>query len=136
MTKPIFCFQPCQIVCLEHDRERLYAEVVQLIENRQICWVRPLGLAIALSDPSLLTSSAFGQVQWYDLRNGADLLLPAALFRSAFDTEVIPLVTGFYCSSTVLTKLESGTHQRLSQFVQQVCQARPDVFQAPAEQPN
>ncbi len=122
-------FQPCQIVCLEHESSRLYAEVIQIVESRQICWVRPLVLAVGVSPGS-------GQVddtdlpRCYDLRSGADLLYPLVLFRTALDTEVIPLLTFLYSpewESSIHPSNQNG-HQQLRQFIQKVWQAYPEVF--------
>jgi hypothetical protein len=123
-------FQPYQIVCLEYEETCLYAEVVQVVAARQVCWVRPLLLAIDwLHKLSPETENA-DQPCWYDLRQGSDLLLPLVLFRPALDTEVLPLFSKLYTSEDTL---ESGNsdrdgHQKLHQFVRQICQARPEVF--------
>jgi hypothetical protein len=48
-------FQPRQIVCLEHETTRLYAEIIEFVEARQVCWVRPLMLAVAVADSEPLS---------------------------------------------------------------------------------
>ncbi|PZV13261.1 MAG: hypothetical protein DCF22_11095 [Leptolyngbya sp.] len=117
-------FQPSQIVCLEHGSSRLYAEVVQVAEPRQVCWVRPLALvendsAIAVEAPPEL----------HDLRQGSDLLLPIALFRLAIDTEVMPVLSHLYAEDDSITSKAGQTkHQYLSQFVRQVCLAHRSLF--------
>lgn len=123
-------FQPCQIVCLEQGASRLYAEVVQTVEGRQVCWVRPLLLSITPAEAIDLPEQDLIQV--HDLRQGSDLLLPLVLFRSAFDLEVIPLLTHLYTAEQNLdqAKQDRTGHHQLSQFVQQVWQAHPEVFQA------
>lgn len=121
-------FQPCQIVCLEDDVNCLYAEVVQTVVQRQICWVRPLVLTIKpLSDGQAEIMPPHG----YDLRNGADLLLPLVLFRAAFDSEVIPLLTYLYglSSEAGADNVDPAGHQYLKQFIQRLCCAHPEVFQ-------
>ncbi len=35
-------FQAGQIVFLEYGDSRLYAEVIQVVVERNLCWVRPL----------------------------------------------------------------------------------------------
>ncbi len=120
--------QPCQIVCLEHGSSRLYAEVVQVADQRQVCWVRPLALvvddlAIAVEAPPEL----------HDLRQGSDLLLPISLFRPAIDTEVMPVLNHLYSeNSAAIDKLEQTNHQYLSQFVRQVCLDHRSLFATPA----
>ena len=39
-------FKVSQIVCLEHQNNCLYGEVIQLIPKRQLCWFRPMCLVI------------------------------------------------------------------------------------------
>lgn len=67
-----------QIVCLEDEHTQLYAEIIQVIPQRQTCWVRPTVLA------------QDGVV--YPVTDCPDLVWPIARFRPAFDTEVIPLL--------------------------------------------
>lgn len=116
-------FQPSQIVYLEHQYTRLYAEVIQIVESRQVGWLRPLMLVASPSgdylDPDRSTL--------YDLRQGADLLWPIALFRPALDTEVLPLFTCLQTSKTQGEHSQSA-HQQLQHFVRQVWQAHTDEF--------
>lgn len=118
-------FQPYQIVLLEHSTTRLYAEVVQFVEARGLCWVRPLALVTIDPSESLdWTNDADLRVQ--DLRQGSDLMCPAVLFREALDVEVMPLLT---CLQGDAEKSQGSTaHQALHQFIQQIWQARPEVF--------
>lgn len=105
-------FQPGQIVFLEHDDCRLYAEVIQVVVSRQLCWVRPLLLVAYSSKPPLIN----------DLREASDLLWSVDLFQPALDTEVISML------SEVLIKeakpgIDSIAKQQLNQFIHQVWQA-------------
>ncbi|MDX2228111.1 MAG: hypothetical protein NW220_00645 [Leptolyngbyaceae cyanobacterium bins.349] len=63
-----------------------------------------------------------------DLRQGSDLLLPAALFRGALDTEVIPLIAKLTDQNTS-EQFYSANHLKLTQFIRQVCLAYPEVFE-------
>jgi hypothetical protein len=76
-------FYPCQIVCLEHQNYRLYSEVIQVISQRDSCWVRPLFLVITSEDSQDV----------FDVHCVSDLIFPYSFFRPALDTEVIPLLT-------------------------------------------
>jgi hypothetical protein len=114
-------FQPSQIVYLEHANTRLYSEIVEFIESRQVCWVRPLMLAVPLSLESPETWTL------YDLRLGADLLWPASLFFPALDTEVIPLLVQLNDLNTEAVD-SSDAHKQLSGFVRQVWQAYKNYF--------
>ncbi|MEX0268799.1 hypothetical protein AB3R30_06645 [Leptolyngbyaceae cyanobacterium UHCC 1019] len=119
-------FQPSQIVCLEHDSSRLYAEVVQVAEQRRVCWVRPLAL---VTGDLAIAQSALPEL--YDLRQGSDLLLPIALFRVAIDTEIMPVIAHLYAENTAIaSKTGQTNHQHLSRFVRQVCIAHRSLFAA------
>lgn len=125
---PTQSFQPSQIVCLEHGSTRLYAEVVQVAEPRQVCWVRPL--ALVLGDPAIAVDVP---LELYDLRQGSDLLLPIALFKVAIDTEVLPVLAHLYAENNAISSKTGQTnHQHLNQFVRQVCLAHRSLFTAPA----
>ncbi|MDX2244725.1 MAG: hypothetical protein NW224_28965 [Leptolyngbyaceae cyanobacterium bins.302] len=114
-------FKPSQIVCLEHTDQRLFSEVIQTVEATQICWVRPLLLIQSTSCFSVGIEEETSRL--YDLRQGADLLLPATLFRVAFDTEVIPLLT-MLNNLDELDSNHSKHHSKLNQLIQQVCLAQ------------
>lgn len=116
-------FQPSQIVCLEHEGTRLYAEVIQIVRSRQMCWVRPLMLVV----PQSSSETALEQSTLYDLRQGADLLWPSILFRSALDTEAIPLFTHLQASKTQ-THTAQLAHQQLQHFVRLVWLAHQNNF--------
>ena len=119
-------FQPNQIIYLEHGGTRLYTEVIQIVEWRQICWVRPLMIVVS----PLSTAPASEHPILYDLRQGADLLWPSILFQPALDTEVVPLLAQL---QGVKTQIEHNqlVHRLLSHFVRQVWQAHQSNFAAP-----
>ncbi|MEM7555110.1 MAG: hypothetical protein AAF378_13600 [Cyanobacteria bacterium P01_A01_bin.84] len=77
-----------QIVYLEKENTRLYAEVVQIVVSRQLCWVRPLLLIVVVNE----------EISTTDLRNTSDLLWSLSSFKAAIDTDVItwlaPLMAG------------------------------------------
>lgn len=108
-------FQPLQILCLEHDRLRLYVEVIQVAEPRQMCWVRPLMLA------EIDDLSNFGLTLRQDLRQCADLLWPIAAFRAAIDTEVLPLLAQL--GETAQPEAVRTARQQLQTLMQQVWQS-------------
>lgn len=105
-------FQPGQIVSLNYDNRNLYAEVVQVVISRHLCWVRPLFLANFTQETSIIT----------DLRDASDLLWPINLFRPALDTEVINLLSQL---SPKETKADGDTvaQKQLNQFIHQLWQA-------------
>ncbi len=119
-------FNSHQIVCLEHENSFLYAEVIQVIEHRQTCWVRPLILKV-LSFTNNNLPEFDDDRTIFDLRESADLVWPISLFRVALDTEVIPLLSE-------LDNLESEeqdlilARQQLRQFVESLWPAYKPVF--------
>jgi hypothetical protein len=119
-------FQPRQIVCLEHEHTCLYAEVIEVVSSRQVCWVRPLMLVIPADNQSLPWSSQ-EHLTLYDLRQGSDLLWPTSLFRLALDTEVISLLGQLNNpDSPDVNNLDAP--RQLSYFVHQVWQAYKSFF--------
>lgn len=134
--------KPGQIVYIEHQSTRLYAEVIQLVRDRGVCWVRPL--AFARFDPqemnpydSKFNTTGVEHLALQDLREGADLFCPQSLFHSALDTEVIPVLTHLNTlkphseeSMTISDPSQSQhIHQRLQEFIRCICQTYPEAFQ-------
>lgn len=120
-------FQPRQIVCLEQHTTRLYAEVIQVVESRQVGWVRPLLLAEFPDSEDAqhlgLGEGEFSQPQIYDLRSSADLVWSLALFRPALDTEVMPLLLQLLASEPP-TDRNPPASTRLHQFIHQAWQTQ------------
>ncbi|MEG4202065.1 hypothetical protein QUA45_28045 [Microcoleus sp. Pol12A5] len=119
-------FKPGQIVSLECGDACLHSEVIQVVEARQVCWVRPLMLVVSASGKDL-------SAQWSeeytlsDLRDGADLLWPRSLFRAALDTEVISLLSQL--QSLDSEKKDGAIASRqLRDFVDRVWEAFPSAF--------
>jgi hypothetical protein len=81
------CFSPQEIVCIDSGELRLFAEVIQLIPERDRCWAKPLVLANYVE---------FQLELLHDLRECSQLILPIDLFRSALDTEVIPVMMDLF----------------------------------------
>ncbi len=78
-------FQPRQILFLECGTERLYTELIQVVKERQLCWVRPLFLCDFAQEPHKIT----------DLRSSSDLLWSINLFQPAMDVEVVSFFSDF-----------------------------------------
>lgn len=125
-------FQPYQIVCLQHDNRLLYAEVIQTIEPRKTCWVRPLALKqVSIAESTLDLNALSWDAQVYDLRQGSDLLLPISLFRLAMDTEVLEVLDQLHELPVISDAAiaAQAIHRQLNQLVQEICQAYPTAFQ-------
>lgn len=118
-------FQPHQIVYLEQGQSRLYAEAIQIVPERQLCWARPLvlidtsatGQAVVWDDLAELGSEAI-----YPVVEGPDILWPLEQFKLALDTEVIPLLA-LMQQDKAKTCDRSRTHERLQRFIQRFWQA-------------
>ncbi len=109
-------FKPRQIVSLRSEETCLYAEVIQIVVSRQLCWARPLFLVTLNTETQLVT----------DLRGAADLVWPIHLFQLALDTEVIPLFS--FLESEPPPDLNPTTQQQLSQFVNLFWQSDKSQF--------
>lgn len=105
------CFKSHQIVSLAHQNSCLYAEVIQEIPERQMCWVRPLLLAVDIYSVS---------PQVYDLQSASDLVWPIQAFSPAFDTEVIPFLSALESSEFQSSENTQAARSRLQNFIQQV----------------
>ncbi len=104
-------FQAGQIVFLEYGDSRLYAEVIQVVVERSLCWVRPL----------LLVTQECESQQVTDLRSTSDLLWSINLFQAALDTQVIELYTQILAKEPQ-PELFPAAKQQLHQFIQQLWQ--------------
>jgi hypothetical protein len=121
-------FQDGQIIYIQHQAMRLYAETIQVIPARQLCWARPLALLQQPDDRALDSDLVF-----HDLRQGSDLLLPTSLFCVALDVDAIPVITQLNAPKSVQPDPASGqkktlAHSALQNFVRQIWQAYPDRF--------
>jgi hypothetical protein len=116
-------FSPNQVVCLEQDELRFFGEVVQMVPLRSRCWVRPLAMAQVVPDCLEL-------LLLYDLRESSHLVLPAQVFRSALDTELIPLMSAlFHPDKECLESADSeAARNALHQLVRQVSVERSTLF--------
>jgi hypothetical protein len=119
-------FNTGQIVSLECGNACLYAEVIQIVEPRQICWARPLMLAVLESGKDAF-DRAWEDGTLYDLREGADLLWPLNLFHAAVDVEVISLLTQLQ-SLDPKKKDAALASRQLREFVDRVWEAHPQAF--------
>lgn len=118
-------FKSGQIVCLESDNHALYGEVIQTISQRQLCWVRPLTIAITKStdSPSFDLNT---DREIIDLRSASDLLLPLTLFRASYDTEAIYILTELAAKEPNCNRQEISI--TLNNFVRRIWQDNQDKF--------
>ncbi|MEZ2228402.1 hypothetical protein [Microcoleus sp.] len=119
-------FKPGQIVSLECGDACLHSEVIQVVEARQVCWVRPLMLVVFLSKQDL-GDRLSPEYSLLDLRDGSDLLWPLNLFRAALDTEVISLLSQLHSLDSEKNDGVIASRQ-LRDFVDRVWTAFPTAF--------
>jgi hypothetical protein len=100
-------FHPGQILFLECDNYRLYTELIQVVDERQLCWVRPLFLVNFQQEQPGVT----------DLRDGSDLLWSVNLFHRALDTDVITFLSQILAKEAK-PELEPTAKQQLNLFIQ------------------
>ena len=74
-----------EIVHVPLDATRLYCELIQVIEQRDRFWVRPLSLCHY--EPESLQGGYLQLQEVIDLRGSSDLVWPASLFEEVLDME-------------------------------------------------
>ena len=104
-------FRPQEIVYIQADEFRLFAQVIQTIPTRNRCWVKPLAIAHC---------SDFQFKLLHDLQDCAQLILPLYLFHAAMDTEVIPVMMELFQLEKIADRSLNTTslsRQALHQFI-------------------
>jgi hypothetical protein len=90
-------FKTDRIVCIDKDNLHLFAETIDTIAIDDRCWVRPLAILQGRGYASARSNSESFNLEFlHDLRDAAQLILPADLFRDALDTEVLPLISELF----------------------------------------
>lgn len=132
---------PSQILYLEHGSSRLYAEAIQVVDTRHLCWARPTLLIQGLPEAG---GDAFRQntisvaaqdplhtgLQLYDLEDCPDLIWPLDLFHIAFDVDFFSLLVQLKINPDDIAKRRSRS--QLSEFIHSFWKTHPEVFPAPA----
>ncbi len=89
-----------QIVFLECRQTRLYAEVIQVLDDRPMGWVRPL----ALVREEIIQLLGMGAIA--DPATAPDMVWPIRDLIPALDTDVIPLMAQIWSKAARPTQLE------------------------------
>jgi hypothetical protein len=118
-------FRDRQILCLEQDDQCLYVELVDVIADRNLLWVKPLWLVQVAGDATSAWPS-LGPID--DLRGDSDLLWPIDLFRVALDTELLPLLGGPLEGDRKAIPLAEA--QRFRSFIRRVWECHRSLFAA------
>lgn len=117
-------FQPRQIVYLACDHSRLYTEVIEVLADRQLAWVRPLVLVTPEETLPLANASVLGIAgddRWPDPSATPDLIWPLNQFHLALDTEFMELLSILPSQATKAPALSHSTV--LSQFTRRLWEA-------------
>jgi hypothetical protein len=101
--------KPDRILCIDRGELRLFTEVIDTLTERGCYWVRPLAIARAVVDNYELELL-------FDLREAPQLILPIDLFRPAFDTEVLPLISQLFALNSD-PELEIRARRSLHEFI-------------------
>jgi len=131
---------PSQILYLEHGSSRLYAEAIQVVSTRQVCWARPTLLVQNLpeSKSSLVRQAAIADAAqsltssglvMYDLEGCPDLIWPIAPFHLAYDLDFFSLLVQLKMTPDSQSQRSGSSH--LSHFIHSFWQTHPDIFQPP-----
>ena len=105
-----------QIVCLDGQNKSLYCEVIDVIDDRKISWVRP----VILVDLKTKDNNYFcHKNDVYDLRFTSDLLWKIDDFRIVLDTEYIQFLANLQEFEFDEDKLIIAK-QKLRLFIQEI----------------
>ena len=131
---------PAQILYLEHGSSRLYAEAIQVVEARRLCWARPTlliqglpeeaSLDIGSADRQAAIAHAAAQpkssaLTLYDLKDCPDLIWPATFFSIAFDIDFFALLVQLKLNPN---DSQSHSQRQLSEFIRSFWLTHADAF--------
>jgi hypothetical protein len=120
-------FAPHQIVYLACDQSHLYAEVIQVLEARQMCWVRPIVLVHGVTAlGTSQTGATPGKLEIYSIQDGPDILWPLSQFDLALDIDVIPLLATIRGDKAEPAGSAQTTTQQLRRFMEQLWARRAE----------
>lgn len=119
-------FQPHQILYLACDQSRLYTEVIEILAERQLAWVRPLVLVTPEETLPLAASSVLGLGEahaWPEAPMAPDLLWPLAQFFPALDTDFIDLLATLPAQMAKRSNPRPSRSVAVSQFTRRLWEA-------------
>ncbi|MEM6450017.1 MAG: hypothetical protein AAF703_06865 [Cyanobacteria bacterium P01_D01_bin.105] len=129
---------PSQILFLEHGTSRLYAEAIQIIAPRRLCWARPTlliqglpaGDSLAEERQCMIAAAAAeparSELQLYDLEDSPDLIWPIELFEIAYDVDFFSLLVKLKMNPDEVA-LRVGI-RRLNTFLRNFWKSQPHAF--------
>ena len=128
---------PSQILYLEHGSRRLYAEAIQVVDTRHLCWARPSLLICGLPTDGdakdrqeAIATAAINPTQnaldLYALEDCPDLIWPLSLFNIAYDLDFFSLLVQLKMEAT--TSHPEFGREPLNQFIRSFWHAHTDTF--------
>lgn len=106
--------QPSQIVRASTLNYQFFGEVIDVVTEREVCWIRPL----------LLVQKGEKETK-IDVRQGSDIVFPLSCFEPALDGDLLPflndLVKDDYYGSTFVSN-----HPQLTQFLRELLKQNKD----------
>lgn len=132
---------PSQILYLEHGTARLYAEAIQVVEDRHLCWARPTLLIQGLPETdqsehrqeaisAAVAAPDHSSLSLYDLAGGPDLIWPLNLFQIAFDLDFFSLLVQLKMNPDESAQHSGGS--QLNAFIRSFWRTHADIFQQTA----
>ena len=128
---------PSQILYLEHGSSRLYAEAIQVIKTRHLCWSRPTLLIQGLPESSGATRQAViadaaqypekTKLNVYDLEGCPDLIWPLAPFQIAYDLDFFSLLVQIKMNPD--NSMQRQSSEQLNHFIQSFWNSHTNLFQ-------
>ncbi|MEO0769097.1 MAG: hypothetical protein AAFY72_06630 [Cyanobacteria bacterium J06649_4] len=128
---------PSQILYLEHGSCRLYAEAIQVISTRHLCWSRPTLLIQGLPESAetkrqeVIADAAQHpeetELSVYDLEGCPDLIWPLAPFQIAYDLDFFAILIQLKMSPNAATQRQGS--EQLNSFIQSFWGEHSDLFQ-------
>ncbi|MGB3291539.1 MAG: hypothetical protein WBB01_00945 [Phormidesmis sp.] len=129
---------PSQILYLEHGSSRLYAEAIQVVDTRHLCWTRPTLLIQGLPEGDVNRQAAIfaavlapedSKLKLYDLEGCPDLIWPVLLFRVAYDIDFFSLLIQLKISPDSSTQGSSTV--QFNAFIRSFWHAHAGILQPP-----
>jgi hypothetical protein len=127
---------PSQVLYLEHGSSRLYAEAIQIVDTRQLCWARPTLLIQGLPKGSgprqdrIAAAAAAperSELHLYDVEDGPDLIWPIDLFHIACDIDFFSLLVQLKMNPSDLGRHHGSRH--LNDFIRSFWHSHTAAFQ-------
>jgi hypothetical protein len=103
---------PSQIVSASTPNYQFFGEVIDVVTDRGVCWVRPLLLVKKGEEDTKI-----------DVRQGSDLVFPLFYFEPALDGDILPFLNDLVKDDDEGASFVSN-HPQLTQFLRELLNQR------------